>query len=90
MTEIQVWVRINRTESLTCVNIAFALDTFMRVPISFATKLSAIDTTTRPERMMAKYITTALYVIGISIAIASPLLNNVSSAFATVLGIQYS
>lgn len=81
---------MHQSQGLTCVNIALALDTFMRVPISLGAKLSAIDTTTRPERMMAKYITTALYVIGISIAIASPLLNNVSSAFATILGIQYS
>jgi hypothetical protein len=67
-------------------------DPAMRVSISFTSydESIAIDTTIRPKRMMGKNITTALYVIGISIAIASPLLNNVSSAFATVLLIQKS
>ena len=69
----------------TCVKIAFALDTRKRVAISFAAKLSAIDTTTSPAYIIAKYKTTAFTVIGMSIAIASPFENIASSAFATNL-----
>lgn len=65
--------------------IAFDLDTRKRVAISFAAKLSGIDTTTNPASTIAKYIMTEFTVIGISIAIASPFENIVSSAFATNL-----
>lgn len=72
-------------KKITWVNIPFALDILMRVAISFAAKLSAIDTTTYPARTIAKYIITAVDVIGMSIAIASPLVKIISSAFATSL-----
>lgn len=69
----------------TWVKITLALDIRKRVAISLGAKLSAIDTTTNPASTIAKYIITAVAVIGMSMAIASPLLNLASSAFATNL-----
>ena len=69
----------------TCVKMALALEMHKRLAISLAAKLSAIDTTTNPANTMAKYIITALTVIGMSIAIASPFVNAASSALATNL-----
>lgn len=69
------------------MKIPFALETRRRVAISFGAKLSAIDTTTHPAKTMAKYIITALTVICMSIAIASPFENVASIAFATNLEI---
>jgi hypothetical protein len=58
----------------------------MRSAISLATKLSGIGTTIHPARMMARYAVTAYTFMGISIAIASPLLSpSASRAFATRL-----
>lgn len=69
----------------TCVKIALAFETRKRVAISFGAKLSAIDTTINPASTIAKYIITAVTVIGMSMAIASPLEKLASSAFATNL-----
>lgn len=44
-----------------------------------------MDTATHPARIIAKYITIAWTVIGMSIAIASPFENVASTAFATNL-----
>lgn len=61
----------------------------MRTAISFATKLSGIETATQPARMMAKYAVTACTFMGMSIAMASPVLNpSASRAFATRLHVQ--
>lgn len=68
---------------------AFALETRKRVAISVAAKLSAMDTTTNPANIIARYITTALTVIGMSMAIASPFEKVASSAFATNLSIIF-
>lgn len=67
------------------MKIPFAFETLKRVAISFAAKLSAIDTTTNPPIIIAKYMITAVTVIGMSIAIASPFENIESSALATNL-----
>lgn len=67
------------------MKIPLAFEICRRVAISFAAKLSAIETTTIPASMVAKYIITALTVIGISIATASPRENHAFSAFATNL-----
>lgn len=64
---------------------AFALDTRNRVAISLGAKLSAMETTTSPENTIARYIITAVTVIGMSIAIASPFVNCAFRAFATNL-----
>lgn len=69
----------------TWVKTAFAFDTRKRVAISLGAKLSAIDTTTSPASITARYIMAAMLVMGMSIAIASPLQNSMSSAFATNL-----
>lgn len=60
-----------------------------RAAISLAAKLSAIDTTTNPANTMARYITTALTVIGMSIAMASPFVNVASKALATNLKLKF-
>lgn len=68
------------------MKIAFAFDSTSLVEISVGAKLSAIDTTTWPARMIARYITTELTSIGISIAIADPFSNpKVPRAYATNL-----
>ncbi|CAJ2677404.1 unnamed protein product [Trifolium pratense] len=67
----------------------FALETRRRVAISFGAKLSAIDTTAHPAKTMARYIITALTVIWVSIAIASPFEKLASIAFATNLKITW-
>lgn len=64
---------------------ALALDTRKRVAISFGAKLSAMATTTNPAYTIAKYMMTALTVIGMSIAIASPFENIAPNAVATNL-----
>ena len=74
-------------KTITWVKIALAFDTRKRVAISFGAKLSAIDTTTQPDRTIAKYIITALTVIGMSMAILSPFENIASTAFAAILWI---
>lgn len=66
----------------------FAFDTRKRVAISLAAKLSAMDTTIHPERIIAKYTITAVTVIGMSIAIVSPFENVTSRAFATILNLM--
>lgn len=64
---------------------ALVFDTRKRVAISLGAKLSAIDTTTSPASITARYMMTAILVMGMSMAIASPLQNSKSSAFATNL-----
>lgn len=62
--EIQTWVKI-----------ALAFEIRMRIAISLATKLSGMETTTQPARIMARYAVTACTFICMSIAIESPFLN---------------
>lgn len=73
------------SQKYTWVKIALALERRRRVAISLAAKLSAMDTTTQPANIIPRYITTALTVIGMSMAIASPCENVASTAFATTL-----
>lgn len=49
-----------------------ASDSRKRVAISDGAKLSAMETTTQPARIVPRYAMTAYWFIGMSIAMASP------------------